>query len=582
MTGTYAYTPAIWPSIFTVILLTVLAVYAWRRRNLPGVSWFVIYCLFGLTFLAAKVIEFLAVDLQTKIFWFNIEYPWWLPGTTALTCFVLEYAWPGRWVTRRTLILLSLVPLLSLALLFTNNVHNLSFRDYGFQGDVIPLYGPAGWALVVYNLGLRAVSITALAWLIVRSPQHRLPAVLIMIAETVVGVVVVLDPYIEESQFFYVPEKALPVIACAIALFGYRILDPIPLARRTVIEQLQAGMLVLDLEGRVVSLNPAAERILSAPAKQVKGKLVKELLPAYPEKRPADSGETEIGLGFGEGTSLRYYMLTNSLLTDFRGLKVGRLLLLHDLTEQKRAQAQILDQQKVQAALEERQRIAADMHDGLAQTLSYLGLQTDQAAELLQSGQVESVLNEFHHMQEAIDAAARDIRRSIASLQDQPRPLRSLQEALRATVDQVARESGSAIVLTTQIEDPVFIPRDQKEQVLRVVREGLVNASRHAQAERIAVDLNVVGDVITVTVQDDGQGFDPDQVAIQNEAHFGLSIMRARAARVAGEVRIDSQPGQGTRVILTWPSSAASDNAGRSDERRPLDRQALPMLKPTE
>lgn len=582
MTGTYAYTPAIWPSIFTVTLLTVLAVYAWRRRNLPGVSWFVIYCLFGLTFLAAKVIEFLAVDLQTKIFWFNIEYPWWLPGTTALTCFVLEYAWPGRWVTRRTLILLSLVPLLSLALLFTNNVHNLSFRDYGFQGDVIPLYGPAGWALVVYNLGLRAVSITALAWLIVRSPQHRLPAVLIMIAETVVGVVVVLDPYIEESQFFYVPEKALPVIACAIALFGYRILDPIPLARRTVIEQLQAGMLVLDLEGRVVSLNPAAERILSAPAKQVKGKLVKELLPAYPEKRPADSGETEIGLGFGEGTSLRYYMLTNSLLTDFRGLKVGRLLLLHDLTEQKRAQAQILDQQKVQAALEERQRIAADMHDGLAQTLSYLGLQTDQAAELLQSGQVESVLNEFHHMQEAIDAAARDIRRSIASLQDQPRPLRSLQEALRATVDQVARESGSAIVLTTQIEDPVFIPRDQKEQVLRVVREGLVNASRHAQAERIAVDLNVVGDVITVTVQDDGQGFDPDQVAIQNEAHFGLSIMRARAARVAGEVRIDSQPGQGTRVILTWPSSAASDNAGRSDERRPLDRQALPMLKPTE
>src|SRR5512146_2983528 len=95
----YQYTPTIWPSILTMILLAALAVSAWPRRNLPGARWFVIYCLLGLPFLGAKVIEFLAVDLETKIFWFNVEYLWWMPGTTALTCFVLEYAWPGRWVT---------------------------------------------------------------------------------------------------------------------------------------------------------------------------------------------------------------------------------------------------------------------------------------------------------------------------------------------------------------------------------------------------------------------------------------------------------------------------------------------------
>src|SRR5512136_1154848 len=115
MHGPYQYSPAIWPSIFTIMLLTVLAVYAWRRRNLPGAWWFVIYCLLGVLFLAPKVIEFLAVDFETKIFWFNLKFPWWLPGTTALTCFVLEYAWPGRWVTRRTVTLLSIVPLLGLA-----------------------------------------------------------------------------------------------------------------------------------------------------------------------------------------------------------------------------------------------------------------------------------------------------------------------------------------------------------------------------------------------------------------------------------------------------------------------------------
>src|SRR5512136_1495256 len=180
MIGAYAYTPAIWPSIFTIILLTVLAVYAWRRRNLPGALWFVVYCLLGVPFLASKVIEFLAVDFETKIFWFDFEYLWLLPGTTALTCFVLEYTWPGRWVTRRNLVLLSIVPLLCLALDLSNNLDTLAFRGYAFSGDVIPLYGPLGWFFLVYNLGLRAISITALAWLFIRSPQHRLPAVLIL------------------------------------------------------------------------------------------------------------------------------------------------------------------------------------------------------------------------------------------------------------------------------------------------------------------------------------------------------------------------------------------------------------------
>jgi len=598
MTGTYAYTPVIWPSIFTVMLLTVLAVYAWRRRNLPGALWLVIYCLFGLTFLAAKVIEFLAVDFETKIFWFNVEYPWLTPGTTSLTCFILEYAWPGRWVTRRTLALLSIVPLLGLALLFTNDFHNLLFRGYEFTGDVVPLCGPVGWVFVVYNLGLRVVSIIALAWLFVRSPQHRWPAVLILLAETVVGVVLVLDPYIQESQFFYVPEKTIPVVACAIALFGFRIFDPIPLARQAVIEQLQAGMLVLDLEGRVISLNPAAERILNAPAKQVKGKLVKELLPACPEKRLADSGETEIELGFGEGTSLRYYLLTNSLLNDFRGLKVGRLLLLRDVTEQKRAQAQILEQQKVQVALEERQRIAAEMHDGLAQTLSYLGLKTDLAAELLEDGQVQPVLNEFHHMQEAIGAAARDVRRSIATLQESPSPRQSLQDALSHTVDQFAAHARLVVQFHTSLQAPLFLPPRELEQVSRVVQEALLNAQRHARARQITVRLDRLEDVLEIAVQDDGRGFDPARVAQKQGDHFGLSIMRARAARIAGVIKIDSLPGRGTRVILTWRSSAASDNAGWADERgysseflggieigvlhvergHPLERQALPML----
>jgi signal transduction histidine kinase len=99
----------------------------------------------------------------------------------------------------------------------------------------------------------------------------------------------------------------------------------------------------------------------------------------------------------------------------------------------------------------------------------------------------------------------------------------------------------------------LYLPVYQLEQVERVVREGLLNASRHAQAQHINVGLEAAEDEITVRIEDDGRGFDPDLPATQEGEHFGLSIMRARAARVGGRVEIDSAPGQGTRVIFTWP-----------------------------
>lgn len=553
MFGAYQYTPVIWPSVFTIILLIVLVAYAWRRRTLPGVLWFVIYCLLGMLFLSAKVIEFLAVDFETKIFWFNLEYPWWLPGTTALTCFVLEYAWPGRWVTHRTLTLLSLVPLLAVVLLFTNDFHHLSFLAYEFNGDVVPLYGPAGWGFVIYNLGLRAISIITLAWLFIRSPEHRLPAVLIMIAETVVGIVLVLDPYIEESQFFYVPEKAIPVVACAIALFGYRIFDPIPVARQTVIEQIQAGMLVLDLEGHVVSLNPAAERILDVPAKQITGKPVNELLPAYPEKFLADSGETELEFDIGEGPSLRYYRLRVWPLNDFRGLTVGRLLLLTDVTEQKRAQVQILEQQRSLAMLHEREQLARVLHDNLGQVFAFVNVQGQTIHRLLGRGDVSTADEYVRRLLEVAREADVDIRESIIGLRGT-----ISQDGLLPTLTQYLARYEKNYGIQTRIEgaepftDGVFEPLVEV-QLLRILQEALTNVRKHANAHYVRITFALDDDRACVSVNDDGQGFDPDAPSVGMEEHVGLRVMRERAEEVGGSLSLKSISGQGTELVVRVP-----------------------------
>jgi PAS domain S-box-containing protein len=554
----YAYTPTIWPSIFTITLLTVLAVYSWRRRNLPGAWCLIIYCLFGMCYLTAKVVEYLAVDFATKVFWFNLEYPWWMPGTTALTCFVLEYSWPGRWVTRRNVALLSIIPLLGWVLLFTNDFHNLAFSGYGFSEDIDALYGPVGWSFLVYNLGLRLVSVIALTWLFIRSPQHRWPALLILLAETVVGVVLVLDPYIEESWFFYVPEKTIPVVACAIALFGFRIFDPIPLARQTVIDQLQSGMLVLDLEGHVVSMNPAAENIFNVPSKQLKGGSIEELLPTYPEKYRSEGGKNHTELSLGKGPRLRHFILTNSLLKDFRGLEVGSLLIMHDVTEQKRTQAQIVEQQRSLAMLREREYLARELHDDLGQLFAFVNAQGQAIQRLLMRGDLSTADEYMCRLIEVAREADLDIRESIISLR-----ATVSEQGLLPTLTQYLTKYESNYNIQTQLESSETFADGTLEllvevQLLRILQEALTNVRKHANARNVRIAFNLEDKWATVTVQDDGRGFNPGLTSAGNEMHVGLRVMRERAEEVGGSLNLQSASGQGTELVVRVPVKGAT------------------------
>ncbi len=579
MAWDYQYNPAIWPSVFTIAILTLVSVYTWHRHSLPGALWLVFYCLFGQLSLTAKIIEYLAVDIDLKVYWFTIEYPWWIPGTTALTCFILEYAWPKRWVTPWTLVGFSIVPVLTVALLLTNDLHHLLFTGLGFIGDVVPLYGAFGWFFLIYNMGLRVVSIIALVLLCDHSPQHRWPAVMILLAETLVGVLVIMDPFIEESVVFYVPEKAIPAIACAVALFTFRIFDPIPLARQTAIEQMQAGMLVLDLQGRVMSLNPAAERIINAPANQVRGKQVSGLLPGYPVKCLADSNENEIELGIGEGTTIRYYMLSKSLLKDFRGLEVGCLLLFQDMTEQKRAQVQMLAQQRTRAALEERGELARELHDSIGQALATAQLQAETASELIGMGKIAMAQNTLSRLVEATQSAQIEIRQYLLGTKTLLTPEQNVFAALHQYIQQFSFFFGPPTDLV--------IPQEMMEQrlelqagaqLMRIVQEALTNVRKHARARSARVMFTSANDRIQVCIEDNGVGFDVDQLLKADDQRFGLTSMRDRAESVGGSFTLYSQPGCGTRVMVELPRENAGAILGRTGHGVPLDLASEPPV----
>ena len=216
--------------------------------------------------------------------------------------------------------------------------------------------------------------------------------------------------------------------------------------------------------------------------------------------------------------------------------------------------ARLYDQAERLATSEERQRIAAEMHDGLAQTLSYTKLAVSQASMQIAAEQVDEAVNTLERVNAALDQANEDTRRAIASLQEQGPLNETLQEQLARLAEEFSRDSP-VVEWFSSVLSPVMLARQESQQVLRVVQEALLNARHHSQATRISIRLEKVGGENLLIVEDDGKGFNPDSPPDgDGRHHFGLNIMRARAARIAGRVDIQSAPGAGTRVLLYWPS----------------------------
>lgn len=192
-----------------------------------------------------------------------------------------------------------------------------------------------------------------LAWLFVRSPAHRVPVGICLSGQFVCRVAYLLqenyrtpDPRIDLK----ILGLAFTGIAYALALFRFRMFHLIPIARGTLVEQIPEGMLVLDLKRRIVDLNPAAEKILGVAAVRARGMDAFSGLPLSLTPQKADS---EITLGAGNAE--RTYGVHVSALTSSRGHLIG--------PEQRRAQGQLIEQQRALATLRERDRVARELQD---------------------------------------------------------------------------------------------------------------------------------------------------------------------------------------------------------------------------
>jgi len=200
------------------------------------------------------------------------------------------------------------------------------------------------------------------------------------------------------------------------------------------------------------------------------------------------------------------------------------------------------------AILEERGRIARELHDSLAQTLSWLHLKMDMLTQTLEAGNIPQTRQEAEDVQQVVNQACFEVRESIDGLRIQPAA--SLCQTVSTYVTEFSRRSRLPVELslseTCQLSPVVEI------ETLRILQEALTNAYKHAQATRLAVYLQRHNGHVELSVRDNGRGFDPYSLAIGG--HYGLRIMQERTERVGGTFYLETAPDVGTQIIVRLPA----------------------------
>ena len=206
------------------------------------------------------------------------------------------------------------------------------------------------------------------------------------------------------------------------------------------------------------------------------------------------------------------------------------------------------------AITEERERIGRELHDGMAQVLGYVNTKAMATRLLVKSRQWEAADGNLRQLEEAARSLLVDVRAAILGLRLTGLSEAGLPAMLREFTVQYSLLTGLPVELDIAPEvNDVSLPADVELQLLRIVQEALANVRKHAEATHAEVSLRADSGFLELTVTDDGQGFDPNNVTQNERAHFGLSTLRERAGAIGALLTLDSCPGSGTCVFVRLP-----------------------------
>jgi len=318
------------------------------------------------------------------------------------------------------------------------------------------------------------------------------------------------------------------------------------------------AIVIVDKHGRITAVNARTEIMFGYERGELVGQEVELLVPestrapharlrdsytAHPRTRPMGTG-LELSARHKQGTQ---FPVEISLSAVESGPDVSVIAMIRDVRERKRLRA--FGRQALRAMEAERKRVALELHDETIQTLVALLIRLKVAQRNPTKAGSPQFLDE---LRSEIAEAAEGVRRMAAALR--PPELDAL--GVGAAIESHARVLSESTRLSIRVEvesGEQVLSQDVQLALYRIVQEALSNTLRHAEAQRATVRMQHKSGSIVVEIEDDGTGFDVLEVMASDQRGFGLFGILERAAYAGGRAEFDSRPGEGTRVIATFP-----------------------------
>ncbi|MDQ3864747.1 MAG: PAS domain S-box protein [Actinomycetota bacterium] len=597
-------TPYSYLLLLAAAISAALVFFAWRRRGTLGAEALALLMGGVCIWTAGYALELSGADLPTKIFWAKVEYVGIATVPVSWLAFALQYTGRERQLTHRNLVMLCAIPLVTLVLAWTNESHGLIWSSTRLgEGGPFPAlevdHGAWFWVHLSYSYLLLLVGTVMLVSTLTRSPSlYRKQNLALLLAVSIPWVgnaVYVLGlspvPNLDLTPFAFL----LSGMVIALSLFRFRLLDVVPVARENVLEGMSDGVVVLDLQDRIVDMNPAAERFLGCSTRKIIGRGFSALVPNWNElfeHHYGREGEIHNEISLGEEPTRRDYELTLSPVVDRKGYSRGRLILLHDVTERKRVEeevrqlnatlekrvanrtVQLAEREReledlvgklIAAHEEERRWVAYEVHDSLIQVAIAAQRYIQTFAETHPPGS-EVGPGELDRPLELVRRTVEEGRRVVKGLRPTTLDDFGLVIAVRQRVEELKNEGWEISYEETLGEQR--LPSEVEITLFRVTQEALNNVQKHAQTTEVCVALTRRGRKVRLEVRDEGRGFDP-QAALAEQGpveRVGLSSMRERVTLLGGELEIRSKPGAGTSIVAEVPLPTTFEGRGANHE----------------
>jgi NarL family two-component system sensor histidine kinase LiaS len=209
--------------------------------------------------------------------------------------------------------------------------------------------------------------------------------------------------------------------------------------------------------------------------------------------------------------------------------------------------ARLAEQAKYTAIVEERQRLARELHDAVSQQLFAISMTATAVGRTLDKD-FEKARRQIHLIEEMASVAQSEMRALLMHL----RPVHLEGKRLSQGLKELLRELKAKVPIDIawEMDDDIVLPRGIEDHLFRIVQEALSNALRHAKATRLEVRLTKPGDSIRLSIRDNGVGFDLND---RKHTSYGLDSMRERVSEIGGSLNIITAPGNGTRIDIRVP-----------------------------